>query len=244
MSADRDRPSEPTPNDARNRRPPPGFVTFDCYGTLVDWERGIGDAFASAASAAGVELRRAEALSAYMRIEPIVEAGTYRPYRDVLRETARRVAARFGWRVDEATANFLPRSLAEWRPFDDAGPALARLRSAGYRLGILSNVDVDLLATTLETIGVEFDLLVTAQEVGAYKPNPAHFVEARRRIGQAPWLHAAQSYFHDVAPARELGIPVAWINRHGEPPRGAVLPDREFRTLEALADWLTGRVSS
>jgi 2-haloalkanoic acid dehalogenase type II len=219
-------------------------VTFDCYGTLVDWERGIGDAFASAAAADGVELRRAAALSAYMQIEPIVQAGSYRLYRDVLRVTARRVAERFGWSLDEATADFLPRSLAHWRPFDDVGPALARLRSAGCRLGILSNVDVDLLGATLETLEVEFDLLVTAQEVGAYKPNPAHFVEARRRIGHAPWLHAAQSYFHDVVPARQLGIPVAWINRHGEPPRRAALPDREFRTLEELADWLTGGPSS
>lgn len=239
MKEPRSQPPHPTPNDDTGQHLPRGFVTFDCYGTLVDWERGIGDAFAAAAAADGVKLRSDLALSAYMRIEPIVEAGSYRPYREVLRETAQRVAARFGWRLDEAAADFLPRSLAHWRPFDDTGPALARLRSAGYRLGILSNVDVDLLETTLEKLGIEFDLLVTAQEVGAYKPNHAHFVEARRRIGQAPWLHAAQSYFHDVAPARELGIPVAWINRHGEPPHGTALPDREFRTLEALADWLT-----
>lgn len=232
------------PNNEKSRHPPTGFVTFDCYGTLVDWERGIGDAFVSAAAADGVELRHAAAVSAYMQIEPIVQAGGYRSYRDVLRETARRVADRFGWSLDETTADFLPRSLARWRPFEDVGPALARLRSADYRLGILSNVDVDLLEATLATLDVDFDLLVTAQEVGTYKPNPAHFVEARRRIGRSRWLHAAQSYFHDVVPARELGIPVAWINRHEEPPHGKTLPDREFRTLEELADWLTGDRSS
>jgi 2-haloalkanoic acid dehalogenase type II len=228
------------PNDEKDRHSPADFVTFDCYGTLIDWERGIGDAFVSAAAAAGVELQAAAAVSAYMQIEPIVQAGSFRSYREVLREAAQRVANRFGWSLDETTAEFLPRSLAGWRPFDDVRPALGRLRSAGYRLGILSNVDVDLLAASLETLDVEFDLLVTAQEVGAYKPNTAHFDEARRRIGHATWLHAAQSYFHDVAPARELGIRVAWINRRGEPPHGAALPDREFRTLEGLADWLTG----
>jgi 2-haloalkanoic acid dehalogenase type II len=239
MKEPRSQTSHPTPNDDAGQHLPRGFVTFDCYGTLVDWERGIGDAFAAAAAAEGLELRGTAALSAYLRIEPIVEAGSYRPYREVLRETARRVAAGFGWRLDETAADLLSRSLSRWPPFDDTGPALARLRSAGYRLGILSNVDDNLLETTVETLGVEFDLAVTAQAVGAYKPNHAHFVEARRRIGQAPWLHAAQSYFHDVAPARDLGIPVAWINRHGEPPHGPALPDREFRTLEALADWLT-----
>jgi 2-haloalkanoic acid dehalogenase type II len=216
------------------------YVTFDCYGTLIDWEQGIGDAFVQAASADGVVLQRADALSAYMRFEPIVEAGPYRSYRDVLRETAQRVAERFDWDLDEARADFLPRSLANWPAFEDTHPALERLRAAGYRLGILSNVDVDLLAATLRRLDTEFDLLVTAQQVGDYKPNHAHFLEARQRIGNARWLHAAQSYFHDVVPARELSIPVAWINRGGDTARGKARPDREFRTLEELADWLVG----
>ena len=107
------------------------------------------------------------------------------------------------------------------------------------RAGILSNVDLDLLQQTLDRLDVEFDLLVTAQQVRAYKPDHAHFLQARRSIGSSSWLHAAQSYFHDVVPATELGIPVAWINRHGEPPHGEARPDRNFGTLGQLACWLT-----
>jgi 2-haloalkanoic acid dehalogenase type II len=214
------------------------YVTFDCYGTLVDWEQGIGDAFVDAAAATGVELHRADVLAAYMRIEPIVEAGSYRSYREVLCETARHVAQRLGWEPGQAGGEFLPRSIADWPVFEDTRPALERLRAAGYRLGILSNVDDDLLDGTLRALAIEFELLVTAQQVGNYKPSHAHFTEARRRIGSSRWLHAAQSHFHDVVPAHELKIPVAWVNRHGEAPRAVARPDREFPTLADLADWL------
>ncbi len=215
------------------------YVTFDCYGTLIDWKTGIAAAFVQAAARDGVSLQPAAVLTSYARTEPIVEAGGYRSYREVLRETALRVAQRHDWSLDEAQADFLPRSLADWPPFDDTRPALERLRSAGYRIGILSNVDLDLLQQTLDRLDVEFDLLVTAQQVRAYKPDHAHFLEARRSIGSSSWLHAAQSYSHDVVPATELGIPVAWINRHGEPPQGEARPERSLETLEQLAGWLT-----
>jgi len=214
------------------------WITFDCYGTLVDWETGIGDAFAGAARAAGIEIDRDAALDAYMRLEPIVEAGTFRPYRDVLCETAIRVAERLGWELDREQASFLPRSVAGWGVFPDTRPALARLRATGCRLGILSNVDADLLAGTLQVLDTPFDLLVTAQQVRSYKPGHAHFVQARRTVGDSRWLHAAQSWFHDVVPARELSIPVAWINRRAESPHGALRPDHEFRDLAGLADWI------
>jgi len=135
-------------------------------------------------------------------------------------------------------AGFLADSLPDWQPFADTNPALTRLVAAGYRLGILSNVDDDLLAGTRRHLAVGFDLLVTAQQVGAYKPARPHFDTARQRIGPSRWLHAAQSYFHDVVPARALSIPVAWINRKGERPTDGGRPDREFRILTELADWL------
>jgi 2-haloalkanoic acid dehalogenase type II len=215
------------------------YVTFDCYGTLVDWESGIWTAFARAAADHGVRLEREPTLAAYAEIEPIVQAGPYRSYRDVLQETARRVARRFDWELGEADAAFLPESLERWPPFPDTGPALSRLASAGYRLGILSNVDTDLLVRTLRQLEVSFDLLVTAQEVGAYKPALAHFTAARQRVGGALWLHAAQSWFHDVVAAREAGVPVAWINRKAEPPGEGGAPVRVVADLRELADWLT-----
>jgi len=112
------------------------------------------------------------------------------------------------------------------------------LSRAGYELGILSNVDDDLLAGTRRHFTVDFSLLVTAQQVRSYKPAAGHFTTARVRIGDQRWLHAAQSYFHDITPAVAHRIPVAWINRKGQQPTGAVRPDREFRTLTELADWL------
>lgn len=214
-------------------------VTFDCYGTLVDWEGGIVAAFVAAAACDGVTLRRESILAAHAEIEPRVQAGAYRSYRDVLERIAREAAVRWNWSLDAAQASFLPESLAVWHPFADTIAALRRLVAAGYSLGILSNVDDDLLAATLAQLDVPFELIVTAQQVRSYKPAPAHFAEARRRIGGRRWLHAAQSWFHDVAPACELGIPVAWINRNGEAAGDAgARPDREFPDLRALADWL------
>lgn len=215
-------------------------LTFDCYGTLIDWERGIGDAFLAAARADGVTLDRAAVLAAYHRIEPAVEAERYRSYREVLALTARRVAGELGWTLGPGREEFLPASLGAWPAFPDTNAALRRLAGAGHRLAILSNVDDDLLAATRRHLAVEFDFTVTAQQVGSYKPAPGHFEAARRRIGGAGWLHLAQSYFHDVQPARRLGIPVAWINRKAERPLDDRGPDREFPTLAAAAAWLAG----
>ena len=219
---------------------PYDVITFDCYGTLIDWEAGIGRAFVEAARADGMGLTPATVLAVYHEVEPAVQAEAYRSYRVVLTEAARRVAAKLGWRLDEGRARFLPESLPDWPPFVDTNPALARLAAAGYRLGILSNVDDDLLAGTRRHFTVDFDpdLVVTAQQVGAYKPARPHFDTARQRISGRRWLHAAQSYFHDVVPARAFATPVAWINRKGERAGAAGRPDREFRTLAELADWL------
>ena len=214
-------------------------VTFDCYGTLIDWESGIGEAFGRAASDEGLAIDRAQILAAYAEIEPQVEREPYRSYRATLAMTAARAARRCGWPLEESRATFLPDSLPSWPPFPDTNHALSRLCAAGVRLGILSNVDEDLLSATLLRFPAPFELIVTAEFVRSYKPAHAHFLEARARIGpQARWLHAAQSYFHDVAPCRELGIPVAWINRKAESPGGAGAPEREFRDLTGLADWL------
>lgn len=213
-------------------------VTFDCYGTLVDWEDGIASAFLREAAEDGVVLDRSRILGAYHELEPEVEAFEYRPYRDVLAATAIRVAQRLGWPLTGDRARFLAESLPRWTPFPDTNTALRRLAAAGHRLGILSNVDDDLLAETRRHLRVPFDFVVTAQQVRSYKPAHAHFVEARRRIGGARWLHAAQSFFHDVVPARRLGIPVAWVNRKAEAALDDVAPDAELRDLTELADWL------
>lgn len=226
----------------RNLRPENvTVVTFDCYGTLVDWETGIWEAFRSAAASDGFRLDREEVLAAYHAIEPLVESGTFRPYRQVLRETARRAAGELGWTISVKQADFLSRSLGRWPAFPDTNPALTRLAER-YRLGILSNVDEDLLEETVRRLDVEFDFWVTADRVESYKPDLAHFEAARPYVGDpAGWLHVAQSLFHDVGPANCVDVPVVWVNRKREkrPADGAV-PDREVPDLASLAEWLVG----
>ena len=217
---------------------PYDLVTFDCYGTLIDWERGISTAFVEAAAAEGCTLDAGAVLTAYAEIEPRAQLGGYRTYREVLRETARTVAARLGWPISDGRAGFLADSLVDWRPFPDTNPALERLAGSGYALGILSNIDDDLLEGTLRHLRADFEVLVTAQRVQSYKPAPAHFLEARSRAQGRRWLHAAQSQFHDVAPACAIGIPVAWINRKRERPSGHGRPVRELASLAELAAWL------
>jgi len=202
---------------------PYDVITFDCYGTLIDWESGIRAAFESAGVDGAVALRR------YAEIEPQVERERYRSYRDVLRETASRITPNVG----------LAESLPSWKPFPDTNPALQRLRRAGIRLGILSNVDDDLIAETRKYFTVDFDFVITAQQVRSYKPGHPHFLEARKRIGNAKWLHAAQSNLHDIVPANQLGIPNAWINRHSQSPLPGGKPTCEFANLTELADAVT-----
>ncbi len=185
-------------------------ITFDCYGTLIDWESGIRAAFAA----------------------PVVEHEKYRSYRDVLKETASRIAP-------HAKTNFLADSLPSWKPFRDTNPALERLVHYDIRLGILSNVDDDLIGETCKHFTVDFELVITAQQVRSYKPGHAHFLTARQRIGDAKWLHAAQSNFHDIVPANTLGIANAWINRNAETALAGGVPTFEFRDLTGLADAMT-----
>ena len=206
-------------------------ITFDCYGTLIDWEGGIAGAFL----AAGIHRDREEVLRAYEEIEPEVEHEQYRLYADVLTETAVRVGSRLGWKTD---GSFLPASLPDWKPFPDTNAALERLVSAGYRLGILSNVDDVLIAATRRHFTVDFDLIITAQQVRSYKPAAAHFLAAPEAIGNARWLHAAQSNFHDIVPANALGIPTAWVNRRADTALPGGTPVHEAKDLRALAEGL------
>jgi 2-haloalkanoic acid dehalogenase type II len=213
------------------------IVTFDCYGTLIDWESGIANAFLNAARADGITLERENILRAYADLEPVVEHERYLPYREVLTETALRVAQSLGW--PRADGIFLPASLPTWKPFADTNSALERLRDGGYRLGILSNVDDDLLAETRRHFTVEFDPIITAEQVHSYKPAPGHFLAAKERIGSARWLHAAQSNFHDVVPVNAMRLRTAWVNRRGEEPLPGGVPTYEVRDMAGLADLLT-----
>lgn len=215
------------------------IITFDCYGTLIDWESGIVDAFQAEAANDDLELEKGSIISAYMAEEPQIEAGGYRRYKDVLAEAALAVARRLGWHLAGDRAGFLAASLHRWRPFPDTNSALERL-ARRFELGILSNIDDDLLAATRRHFTVDFTLVVTAEQVKSYKPGYAHFQEAARRLDGKNQLHAAQSYFHDIMPADRLGIPNAWVNRNGERANeGGPYPTFEVSDLRGLADLLS-----
>jgi len=215
------------------------LVTFDCYGTLIDWESGIVRAFQDQAAKAGIKLDPEDVISAYMKEEPVVESGEYKSYSETLTETARRVALRLGWALDPERGGFLAKSLGDWRPFPDTNQALERL-SKRYTLGILSNTDDDLLALTRRHFTVDFGMVITAQQVRSYKPAPGHFNAALAQAGGRPLLHAAQSYFHDIVPTSRMGIPSAWVKRKSEDTAQLdARPTYVVRDLAALADLLT-----
>jgi len=214
------------------------FITFDCYGTLIDWESGIKTFFQREASRDGIEIDDRQIIEAYGAEEAEVESGPYRLYREVLSETARRVARRFGWDMKRERTDLLAESLIDWKPFPDTNPALERL-ARHFELGILSNIDDDLLVQTRERFTVDFRIIVTAQQVQSYKPAFAHFEKARALAGASGFLHAAQSYFHDVVPATKLNIPVAWINRNASAvDANGPHPTYELQNITELADLL------
>ena len=214
------------------------LLSFDCYGTLIDWETGIAEAFREAAAREGVQLTRDAVLAAYAEVEPAVQGEAFRPYRDVLARTAVEVGRRLGWTIGNDEGRFLPESLPHWPVFPDTNPALRRMAAAGLELSMLSNVDDDLVAATCRRLDVPFAFIVTAQQVRAYKPAPAHFAAAAERAAGKRWLHVGQSWFHDVAPAGARGIPVLGVNRKGEATAGDGEPVAEVRDLAEAASWL------
>lgn len=215
-------------------------ITFDCYGTLIDWETGILACFRQVLGLRPED--EARALELYSRIEPQLQAEGYKPYRDVLREVMIYMASQFGKRLAEGEADALPYSVRNWLPFPDTIAALQRLKTK-YRLGIISNIDDDLFTATSQHLQVPFDFTVTAQQVGAYKPSLKNFELAERvgKLDRARWLHAAESLYHDVAPSKALGIANVWVNRRQGKAASAtksvtVVPDREVPDLKSLAD--------
>jgi 2-haloacid dehalogenase len=210
------------------------WATFDCYGTLIDWNLGI-----------RTELERLfgvqegpRLLERYHELEQELEADTYRTYHQVLTLALEQLAADESIQLPEGEAGALARSLPDWPPFPEVPAALAELRHRGWKLAILSNTDRDLIAASERQLGVPFDLAIVAEDVESYKPGHAHwerFFEGTS-AGKDSHVHVAASLYHDIAPARELGLRSVWINRldeHADPE-----PDRELKDLSALPDTL------
>ena len=194
----------------------PTFVTFDVYGTLIDWEKGIWDAFSAEADRDGFTIEREEVISLFMEIQREIEGGSYELYAEVLRRTVVEIAKRLGWPLEPSRSGFLPDSVQRWEPFRETRVQLDKIAKK-YNVGLISNIDDKLLGQTRRHLQIDFDIVVTAQQVRSYKPDVAHFNECARRIGgKKGWVHVASSYYHDIEPCVKAKIPVIWVNRHKE----------------------------
>lgn len=221
-------------------------LTFDCYGTLIDWESGLLAALHRALDGRGAELPGDDALlESFGRHESATEAGPYLPYREVLGQVLRAISAELGVEPDDEAVATFGGSVVDWPPFPDSAAALASLHER-FTLGVITNCDDDLFAASAAKLRIEFDWVITAQQARRYKPNPRGFELAFERIGLPPRriLHVAQSLFHDHVPAKRLGLSTVWVDRrHDRPGSGAtppataapdlVVPD--MATLAALA---------
>ena len=211
------------------------WATFDCYGTLIDWNGGIGRELERLF---GADLA-SSLLHAYHEVEPQVQReAPARSYRDVLTVTLARLADREGLPLDSGEQDALARSMPSWEPFGEVKGALENARARGWKLAILSNTDRDYLEASLERIGVPFDHVVIASEIGSYKPAHRHWQVFAEQTGADPagQVHVAASLFHDIVPALELGLPTIWINRLGEEPDPE--PDVELHSLDGLGEAL------
>jgi 2-haloacid dehalogenase len=208
------------------------FVTFDVYGTLIDWETGVFDAFAKEAERDGYTLSREELIPLFMQTQQEIKGGSYELYAEVLRRTAVQISRELGWPLEPSRSGFLPDSVSRWPPFKETNTQLDRFGKK-FDVGLISNVDDKLLGLTRRHFKVDFDLVVTAQQVRSYKPDPAHFKEAERRIGgKKGWVHVASSYYYDVEPCVKAKVPVIWVNRTGETLEpGAKKPTAEVKSL-------------
>jgi len=217
-------------------------LTFDCYGTLIDWERGILNALRPVLDRHDVTLSDDEALELFGELEAEAERGPYLPYREVLTVVLAGFSERLGFTLDDDERLALADSVGDWPPFPDTVDGLRAL-ARHYELVILSNIDDELFALSAKHLRAEFANVITAQQVGSYKPNPRNFEVALERVGvpKERVLHVAQSLFHDIEPANAIGLTTVWVNRrHDRPGFGATpiaiaQPDLEVPDLRTLA---------
>ena len=219
----------------------PKVATFDCYGTLVDWEGGIGAFLYALLLREGVEdpPPGRELRKRWEAIQFELVKGPYKPYKEILGEATLAWCREQGVEANPAYAEAIVGSIRAWQPFPDTLPALTKAREAGVRLVILSNTDRDIIEHTLKQIGVPFDDVITAEDVGSYKPAVANFERLLAEVGEDPAdvLHVAFGFKYDIGPAKLVGLRTAWVNRHTEPlPDPGTVPDHEWRDLWGLAE--------
>ena len=215
-------------------------LTFDCYGTLIDWEAGILAALRGPLAAHGIEASDEDVLEAFARHEAELEAGPYRSYREVFGAVLGAMVGHFGEEASAEERAAFGASVADWPAFPDSAAALARLHER-FRLGVITNCDDDLFAASQRQLGLDFDLVVTAQQAKRYKPNPRGFELMFERVGLPPAriLHVAQSLFHDHVPAKRLGLSTVWVDRRGARPGFGATPPAEATPDLVVPDMAT-----
>lgn len=216
-------------------------LTFDCYGTLIDWETGILQALKPILEVHNIYIDDENILELYAKFESQEESRGYKKYRQILQDVVKRFGEHFNFNPTETELHALEESLKNWPPFNDTASALQSLKKK-YRLAVISNIDRDLFAHSAEWLKVSFDWVITAEDVGDYKPSLKNFEFALQkfRVDKSQVLHVAQSLFHDIAPAKKLGLAAVWVNRRkgktgtGATPPAEIKPDLEVPDLQTL----------
>ena len=206
-------------------------VTTDCYGTLIDWEKGLSESFRKEAERDGIDLDEAAFLARFMEVQAEIMSGSYELYAEVLRRAVVKVAGEIGWELEPSRAQFVPDSVPAGSRSARRTPRWTASRGR-YDVGIVSNIDDKLLGVSRRHLRTELDIVVTAQQVRSYKPDEAHFKECARRLGSKKgWVHIASGYETDIAPLLKMKVPVIWVNRHGEKLEGRAEADRGGKDL-------------
>jgi 2-haloacid dehalogenase len=224
-------------------------LTFDCYGTLIDWEAGILAAIQPVLRAHQLDIVDEQVLELFGELESAAEAGPYHPYSEILSSVMQGFGQRLGFAPSASDVAALTGSVGDWPAFPDSAEALAALKRH-FKLAIISNIDDALFAASNKRLGVEFDWIITARQARSYKPSLNNFELAFERIGlpRETWVHVAQSLFHDHVPAKALGLETVWVNRRagktgsGATPPASAQPDLEVPDLRTLAELALGAV--
>jgi len=213
-------------------------ISFDCYGTIIDWEEGIWNTISEILKRRGIQEEKEHILSLYAQVESDEEKH-YKPYKEILKNVMEEIGRIKGIALDEEEKYALVKSIFHWHAFPDSKDALIKIKEY-FRIAIISNVDNDIIERCVKNLGVNFDYIITAEMARAYKPDLKVFEYAQEvmDLDKKQWLHAAQSIYHDIIPAKKFGLKTIWIKRRGF---GATLPahekaDFEFSSLEELAE--------
>jgi 2-haloacid dehalogenase len=213
------------------------LLSFDCYGTLIDWKESVLSILEAYFKDSPLHFSREDLFGAFLEADRKMISDQYRPYREILAEVFEMMGEELRFSIDPNSRFLLSDRFSEWAPFPDTVQSLKKLKE-NYRLAILSNVDDELFSVSNQLLEVEFDYIVTAQQLGSYKPDHRNFIKALEifKVDPTEHLHVAQSIYHDIVPANQLGLNKVWVNRYGEPERTdpAEFPDLEVPDLQSL----------